>query len=224
MIAAPIANLIDWQTMTSQVLILITFTVVLFSAAFASSTRRAHIFVALLLGVPAVLCDIIHFFVPRPLLAEAGHAFGGALIVFTLVLMMNHLFTARKVTVNTICASLCAYLLIGVLWSLIYSVLCSLDPGSFEYAMADEITGIDTRLRFADRQAVYALYYSFVTLTTLGYGDVLPTSAPARMLATLEAVIGQIFIAVLVARLVGMHVAQYQPDPAGVSSNKSAGK
>jgi voltage-gated potassium channel Kch len=50
------------------------------------------------------------------------------------------------------------------------------------------------------------IYYSFVTLTTLGYGDIVPVSPHARALSSLEAVIGQLFIAVLIARLVGMHI------------------
>jgi hypothetical protein len=52
------------------------------------------------------------------------------------------------------------------------------------------------------------LYFSFATLTTLGYGDIVPVSAIARTLATLEAITGQLYLAVLVARLVGLHIAE----------------
>jgi hypothetical protein len=52
------------------------------------------------------------------------------------------------------------------------------------------------------------VYYSFVTQTTLGYGDITPITAPARSLSLLEAVIGQLYVAVLIARLVGIHIAQ----------------
>ena len=61
------------------------------------------------------------------------------------------------------------------------------------------------RLRAAE--AVLPLYYSFITLTTLGYGDVVPVSAAARMFAAIEAVMGQLYLAVLVARLVGLHIS-----------------
>jgi hypothetical protein len=62
-------------------------------------------------------------------------------------------------------------------------------------------------MQFDGAKASFAVYYSFVTLTTLGYGDVIPQSSPARLLAALEALTGQIYLAVLVARLVGLHVA-----------------
>jgi hypothetical protein len=54
------------------------------------------------------------------------------------------------------------------------------------------------------------IYYSFVTMSTLGYGDITPISNPARSLSLLEAVVGQLYIAILIAKLVGMHIAQAQ--------------
>ncbi len=63
-------------------------------------------------------------------------------------------------------------------------------------------------MRFGGDDSTAVIYYSFVTLTTLGYGDIVPISPAARVLATGEAVIGQIYLTVLVARFVGMHIAQ----------------
>ena len=61
-------------------------------------------------------------------------------------------------------------------------------------------------MRFGAERSITALYYSFVTLTTLGYGDITPVSASARMLSVVEAIIGQLYIAVLVARMVGLNI------------------
>ncbi len=69
------------------------------------------------------------------------------------------------------------------------------------------------QMRFGGKQSIYPVYFSFVTLTTLGYGDIVPTSATARMLAAAEAVTGQLYLAVLVARLVGLHISQSPRDP-----------
>jgi voltage-gated potassium channel Kch len=77
-------------------------------------------------------------------------------------------------------------------------MLETLQPGSFSFGTADQ----STRLPFT--------YFSLVTLTTVGYGDVLPVSAGARALANLEALVGQIYMTVLVARLVGMQMSQPQ--------------
>jgi hypothetical protein len=123
--------------------------------------------------------------------------------------------------VDTICASLCAYLLLGVLWALVYSTVSAMDPGSFATGPAS--SDLDARLRFGDREMIYALYYSLVTMTTLGYGDIVPTSAPARMLAVVQAVTGQIYLAVLVARLVGVHIAQSAARSKSVSRDAEDG-
>jgi hypothetical protein len=82
-------------------------------------------------------------------------------------------------------------------WSFIFGAVESLHPGSFSIP---EIQGISTSRHF--------LYYSFVTITTLGYGDITPVTSLARSLSTLEAVIGQLYLVVQVAWLVGVHVSQ----------------
>ena len=101
---------------------------------------------------------------------------------------------------------MCIYLLLGVLWALVYSALELLAPESFTIMVAGGAG--NEAMRFRADQAIFPLYYSFITLTTLGYGDVVPSSPPARMLAALEAIMGQLYLAVLVARLVGLHIAQ----------------
>ena len=77
-------------------------------------------------------------------------------------------------------------------------------PGSFKISM---LGAEEDPLRFGRTGSAYALYYSFVTMSTLGYGDIIPATMPARAAASLEAVLGQMYLAVLVARLVGLHVA-----------------
>ena len=67
-------------------------------------------------------------------------------------------------------------------------------------------------MRFGGGQSIFPIYYSFVTLTTLGYGDIVPTSAIARMFSAIEAVTGQLYLAVLVAQLVGLHISQSTRD------------
>jgi hypothetical protein len=75
-----------------------------------------------------------------------------------------------------------------------------LQPGSFNLAKG-------TAMKFGGSETIFAVYFSYVTLTTLGYGDITPLSGAARTLAIVEATTGQIYLAVLVARLVGLHVA-----------------
>ena len=89
------------------------------------------------------------------------------------------------------------YLLMAMMWALLFRLVNDLQPGSF--AMAEShMQG--SRLLF--------FYYSFVTITTLGYGDITPVTDVAKSFSFLEAIVGQIYLVVLVARLVGTHIAQ----------------
>ena len=100
---------------------------------------------------------------------------------------------SQRVGLNTIYASLCVYLLLGIIWSILYVLAYLHTPEAFS-----NLHGTRGEL----------VYYSFVTLTTLGYGDIAPLTALARTLAYMEAVAGQFYLAVLVAGLVGAYVSQ----------------
>jgi len=91
------------------------------------------------------------------------------------------------------------YLLLEFAWSYAYALLDEIQPGSF--AASTEVGRNDYVARVMQLR-----YFSFMTLTTVGYGDVLPRSSTARTMAALEAVMGQIYLTVLVARLVGLHI------------------
>jgi voltage-gated potassium channel len=113
-------------------------------------------------------------------------------------LVLRQILTNTDVDLNRIAGAFCAYLMLGFIWSVAYMMLFAIDPGSFE-----GLPQIGDDLRLMDFQ-----YFSFVTITTLGYGDVAPVSNVARALAAVEAVTGQIYLAVLVAALVGAYVAR----------------
>ena len=119
---------------------------------------------------------------------------------------MEALFRQRTITTDLICASLCAYLLLGICWAFGYSLTEILEPGSFY--ISDVHGEASSTLNKSGAQLGFAMYYSFVTLSTLGYGDVIPVNSTSRVLAYSEAVMGQIYLAVLVARLVGLHISQ----------------
>jgi hypothetical protein len=133
-----------------------------------------------------------------------------AFLGYVICVMLRAIFDGREVTFNTVCASLCIYLLLGVVWALAYSVDDVLDPAAFTGTVDGSKHPGWLRLV---RGETTVLYFSFATLTTLGYGDIVPTSPISRMLATIEAITGQLYLAVLVARLVGMHIARSLEQP-----------
>lgn len=124
----------------------------------------------------------------------------GALIGFLLVAIWYtgyQVIFGTEMSVNRVVGAVCVYLLLGVIWALAYSILELTWPGSFAGFEPWSDRGWDSEW----------LYFSFVTMTTLGYGDLLPISATARAMAYLQAVFGQFYIAILVAGLVGAFIA-----------------
>jgi hypothetical protein len=114
-------------------------------------------------------------------------------LLFSWVALKDVLFGGR-IDVNRLVGAVCVYLLIGVVWAFVYLLLQAIVPGSF--ALPEAIGNPQELARL--------IYYSFVTLTTLGYGDISPTLPVARTLAYMEAAFGQLYLTILVAALVGM--------------------
>lgn len=116
--------------------------------------------------------------------------------------ILRSVFRARLVDGNILCGAACVYLLAGILWGYGYTMLEIVSSDSFKIEAPDMGQGVNLY-----DEPGWLIYFSFTTLTTVGFGDVLPANAFARSLSVLEAVIGQIMLVVMMARLVGLHVA-----------------
>ena len=206
MVAVPIA---DALALGSGIHYIATGVIVLtlVAAVQAVSTSRRAVIVTALLALPAIILnglrELSHFneAFESPAFRTAAGVCGIVFLGYIIVLSLRHLFRSRRVTTNMISASLCIYLLLGVLWASVYSLIDLVDSQAFIYSAEESGTP-----RLSDADSNSALYYSFVTMTTLGYGDIVPASPVARMCAVLQAVLGQLYLAVLVARLVGLHI------------------
>ena len=109
-----------------------------------------------------------------------------------------------SVTADTIAGAICVYLLLGVVWALTFNVIEVTHPGSF--LIGGRPLGTSAGVRQSSIPELF--YLSLITLSTVGYGDVLPATAPARMIAALEGIAGQLYLAVLIARLVGIRASR----------------
>lgn len=162
---------------------------------------------AILLGVPAVLAT---FGAQLPMgsangaILMASRGFSIAFLGLTIVLILRDLLLLRDVTWDSIVGTFCGYLLIGVMWSEAYSLLHLASPDSLHF---DNASIADISIPGRHWQDIQ--YFSFATLTTVGYGDITPVSTSARTLAALEALCGQFYLAVLVAGLVGVRIPQH---------------
>lgn len=193
---------------------LLLFSAVLLSAVFTVSGSRRTILIARSWAVLVIVVEVLQVIFNSESLLMLQNALSAGLLAYMLALLLRFLFTERQITFEVISASLCGYLLLGVFWANLYTVLFLADRDSFNRPQAREsVTSVDpTTLRFGTEGSASALYFSYVTLTTLGYGDITPATVDARMLCIVEALAGQLYLAVLVARLVGLHIAHQSRD------------
>ena len=177
---------------------------ILLASVYAISNTKRDLFVACILAFPALLGRWFSHVASHPLIFFASSVLILLFLLFAVQIILRHAVKARRVTADTISAALCAYLLIGLIWAILYTFMEFLHPGSFTLPPGPSFsTTEDWLLYFHFPRFVY---YSFVTLTSTGFGDITPLAGPARSFSMLEAIIGQFYLAVLISRLVGLHI------------------
>ncbi|MEO1421144.1 MAG: potassium channel family protein [Pseudomonadota bacterium] len=143
-----------------------------------------------------VSLQLLHLMYRMPVLEISAMSCVFVYLLVMIAIAMQQVVTVQAINRNRIVGSVCVYLLLGVLWAILYRLLFLIAPASFRGLNGSEV----------DLEAF--TYFSFVTLTTLGYGDIVPVSGMARSLVILETMAGQLYIAILVAGLVGAYIAQ----------------
>lgn len=182
------------------------FTLLFLTTLLGLCTKRSSRVMAIALAIPTVVGLWTGYVLPNfprfPLII-LFHLAATCFFAFTVSAILQSIFREKAVSADSIYGAFCGYLLIGLSFGHVYSVLELVTPGSFqggrEFALRMEIED----WRFFDMT-----YYSLMTLTTVGYGDIIPATQSARSLATAEAILGQFYLAVLIAELIGRKVAQ----------------
>lgn len=166
---------------------------VLLTAMYAVSHQKRILLLACGLGIPALLAAAVSL-ATAALAAHIVAEIGNVLFLgFTTAVLLYHVLADREVTADTLYGAVCVYLLSGAMWASLYGLVALIQPHAFQASSGQGVTWSDL------------LFFSFVTLTTLGYGDITPVTSPARSLAGLEAVFGVLYNALLIARLVGLY-------------------
>jgi hypothetical protein len=185
------------QFIETRVLMDIFLTALFFGIIFAIRSKRSHLIIASILVLPLVLSTWSIYFYDSTQIGILTRIFGALFFGYAVIIILQMIARSTAITRETIFAAIVAYLLIALMWAFIYMILEMVVPGSFSFP--DKSIRAET-MRFE--------YFSFITITTLGYGDVTPLTNRASSLALLEALIGQIYLVVLVAWLVGMYVSR----------------
>jgi hypothetical protein len=180
-----------------RILFSVFLTAVFLTAIYAISQKRQSALIALFLLLPALALTWVSYFVDSVGWYLSSRFSVLVFYVFIIVNILSFIFRQKEMTRDLIVGAAVVYLLMAEAWARVYQILETLNPGSF--AMPDG--------NLQNSQLIFD-YYSLVTITTLGYGDVTPLTSVASSLSTLEAVVGQLYLVITVAWLVGMHVSQ----------------
>ena len=177
-----------------DLIVSLLLSLVLLSAVLAVSDRKGVLVIGIVLAIPAIAGRWINHF--RPDLVSAPVFLTAALVLtaFVVVNLLRFVWRAPSVNIEVLCASISAYLMLGLMWTMAYWLVDQLTPGAFAFnAGPRSMNGFN------------GFYFSFITLSTVGYGDITPVSKVARMLAAMEAMTGLLYVAVLIARLVALY-------------------
>lgn len=147
----------------------------------------------LILALVEVAILILSAFYKELLLTYLAISLSLFFLITSTAVAFNSVFFSRMISINQLVGASCIYLLLGIIWAILYSNLYFIDPDSFS-GLADN----RGRLHFSE-----FMYYSYVTLTTLGFGDIIPHSPFAKTLSFTQAITGQLYLTIMVAGLVG---------------------
>jgi voltage-gated potassium channel len=194
------------DTLDAPVLSDIVLSIVFVASFWVIFTKaRGHI-LALVFGIPPLIGIWTGYVLPglpRPPLAVGLHLWAAAFLGYAMATILGSILGEKAITADSVYGAFSGYLLAGLAFGHLYCVLEILLPGSFKGDAE-----FRNELQIEHHRHFLLSYYSFITLTTVGYGDVVPAKAAARGLAIVEAIVGQFYIAVLIAELIGKRVAQ----------------
>jgi len=170
--------------------------VVILAIVYEVSFTLMQFLLALAIGLPSI---VIGWFPQIPMIEFIQAGLHTLLYAYAIFMILSVLMPQKSADIETVYGTISVYILLGLCWTNIYQIVDFFTPGSFIFSNPI----IERNLDWTDY-----LYYSFVTLTTLGYGDIVPTAPQARSCAILEAISGVIFIAVMVSKTIGLYVSE----------------
>jgi hypothetical protein len=172
--------------------------------------RRSYRIAALVFGVPTLVANWTDYALPgvpeRPL-AISFHLVAAVFLALTVAVILQSIHESEAITWDSLAGAFAGYLVAGAVFGHLCAAVEWITPGSFKVDPA-----LTSHLTERHAQHVLFNYFSFVTLTTVGYGDITPVTQAARTMACMDAVVGQFYIAVVMAELIGLRVAQPRRD------------
>jgi cytosine/uracil/thiamine/allantoin permease len=191
--ATPFVVELEWGKTLEAVLL----SVVLLTAVPAVGGRRRSLMLASLLVVPALVLTWLHHAQPDFVSRDVAIVPAVAFAIFVVLQLLTFIMRAERVNSEVLCAAVATYLMLGLVWAMAYELVWVVAPDSFIINPTPDgertINGFE------------ALYFSFGTLAPISDNDIVPRSNLARLLVMIEAIVGMLFMGMLIARLVGIY-------------------
>jgi len=196
LLGVPLAD--DLMILSSPVVKSLIFSCFLIIGVWSLKGFGRFFSVGVALVIAGIILNVLAVNLPSAMFLYGSLAALFGFLLITIFCTFKQVVLGTDISANRLVGSVCIYLLLGVIWAVAYSFLGMIFPGSFQGFSPLEDWEWDSEW----------LYFSFVTMTTLGYGDISPVSATARALAYIQTVFGQFYIAILVAGLVGAYISR----------------
>jgi len=170
------------------------YTFVMFYLVFSARHTRSLYFIDIAFVVPTLLATWLDSIYQNNYTFVASYLTMMVFFLYLQFLIVRQMMHAHKVDMNTIFGAMNIYLVAGLIWAYAFILLNHFDGNAFHMP----------NYELLNKEVELFTYYSFTTLTTLGYGDIVAESAQARMLSVLEAVFGQLYLAIVISKLVSI--------------------
>jgi voltage-gated potassium channel len=181
---------------TLRIFLDIFITAIYISMVYTVSHKKRYLYIGALFAMAMLISLWLQYFYQGNWVFAIGRICGILLFIMVIINILVFIFKSEDVTIEVIYAAMLVYLLMALMWAFVYILLELINSASFNVTLSPDQ---GYQMRF--------IYYSFVTITTLGYGDITPATELASSFSILEAVVGQLYLVVVVARLVGMHAS-----------------
>ncbi|MBS0189823.1 MAG: potassium channel family protein [Phycisphaerales bacterium] len=195
MVLAPALESLAWGDFIMSTLL----SAMMLTGVLAVGASRRKLILGVMLVIPALVLRWLNHTQPNPMPPFLFLIGALTFLLFVMVNLLAFILRSPVVSSEVLCGGVVVYLILGLLWALAYTTVAELDPGAFTFTAGNNPNPL--------MKGVTAYYYSFITLNTVGYGDIVPASRTARMLAVMESTVGVFYMALMVARLVSLYTS-----------------